>query len=114
VDSSAHDERWRRKRSLWLIAAFVPFGIATWIGFLFLAARSGEQRRFVWATAYGVAAIVVLLVLNTESTSGTLSTRDLVGLFGGLALWGAGLGHAIRENRRWLAELANPEPWHTV
>jgi hypothetical protein len=97
---------WRLRQSAWVLTA-LGLGLTTWIGFLYVGARSGRTR-WLWAAgAYGAGAlaIIVLDVMtpvdeNGDSEPGSWQTTVGIALL--MFVWIGGLVHALLANRDWL------------
>jgi hypothetical protein len=87
--------------------AALPFGLTTWIGFLYIGMRA-ERRAWLWAAAgYGAAAlsILVLAAVSPAEPGGRSADGTWQSTLGAIALattWFGGCVHALVANRAWL------------
>jgi serine/threonine protein kinase len=97
---------WRLRRSAWVLTS-LPFGLTTWVGFLFVG-LSAQRSSWLWAAgAYAAGAgllLVLILATPTDSTGAPTpgSWQDTLSATTMAILWVGGFVHALLANRRWL------------
>lgn len=107
---SISDPKWRRRHSAWLLAPILGAGILTFVGFLYVAARTRKKQWWKFALGYTLAsALIMVLMETTKSANGSGSDWG-----SGLAMtvWFGGIVHASLLNREWLRWRATSQPWY--
>jgi DNA uptake protein ComE-like DNA-binding protein len=91
--------RGRRHRGLWVLAAFVPFGLGAWAGFAYAGARAHVTRWKVYAVLYAVGALAAFILPSLVEDD-----TDASSLAGGLiiAVWVLGIGHSFVARPHYL------------
>jgi hypothetical protein len=102
---------WRRRHSLWLIGPIFGFGMVTWASFLYIGWKARRRAWLVAAALYAIATAVGFYFTDgTEGPDGK-SNEWLGGFL--VALWAAGVVHALLSNRTWLTwRSQNSTPWY--
>jgi hypothetical protein len=103
---------WRLRHSAWLLAPILGMGLVSWVGFVYIAART--RRVAWWITALVYTAVGVIAMVLVFSSTGQEDPRLDIGMTLLLLGWLGGTLHAIFLNRdylRWRASLADT-PWY--
>lgn len=105
------DSSWRLRHSAWLLAPILGIGMFTFVGFVYVAARTRNRKLWIIAAAY-CAVSVPLWIMLVQTPTGE-PTSDPVG-FLVLALWLGGTIHGIFVNREYLRWRAASRPWYST
>jgi Protein kinase domain len=111
---------WKLRHSLWILPTLLPFAMGTWLSFCYIGVRHGCRSWLGAAGAYLVLVVTgfTLLISGPQpvvhtngSVTGGQSAASTAGLIILLALWAAGIIHAVWVNvSTRLPLLANGEP----
>lgn len=108
------DRKWRLRHSIWMVGPILSLGILTWASFLYIGVKARRPDWLIAGVIYAIAAGVLFFFTDeTPSPAGTPGgAADWVG--GSiLALWVAGIVHAVLSNKSWLRWRArNTLPWY--
>jgi len=103
---------WRIRHSAWLLAPILGFGLFSWIGFVYVAARTRRVAWWITAAVYTDAGVTAMVLISIST--GQQDPRLDIGVTLLLIGWLGGTLHAIFLNRdylRWRATRAD-EPWY--
>ena len=95
--------------------AALPFGLTTWIGFLYIGLRA-DRRAWLWAAGgYGAAALSILVLaavspVEPDGRSADGAWQSTVGAIVLATTWFGGCVHALVANRAWLDRRVLREP----
>ncbi|GAA1195172.1 ComEA family DNA-binding protein [Pseudonocardia alaniniphila] len=107
------DRAWRIRHSIWLLGPIVGIGIITWASFLYVGTKASRRD---WQIAGGLyAAATAAIFFFTDGTEGPNGKPNewLGGVM--LALWAAGIVHAVLSNKSWLRwRSQNHAPWYAA
>jgi Protein kinase domain len=95
---------WRLRRSAWLLLA-LPFGLTTWIGFMYVGLRANRKSWLRAAAAYGAGVVVMLAfaIAAPEDPDGQATGwQNTVGTILLVVIWFGGMAHALAANVTWL------------
>jgi serine/threonine protein kinase len=88
---------WKLRHSLWMLPT-VLFGLATWVSFGYIGARHQRRSWLIAAAVYLILDVLVFVLLALTPFSGPGIDWGLDGTFLLLALWPAGIIHALAVN----------------
>jgi serine/threonine protein kinase len=88
---------WTLAHSLWILPT-LAFGLFTWVSFGYIGTRHGRLSWLAVGGAYLAAEITSVALLVSSPDTGT-SPGDVIGFLILLALWPAGIIHALWVNR---------------
>lgn len=113
-DQLLADRKWRLRHSIWMVGAILGLGILTWASFLYIGFKARRPDWLIASVIYAIAAGVLFYFTDeTPLPAGTPGgDADWVG--GSIvALWVAGIVHAVLSNKSWLRWRArNTLPWY--
>jgi hypothetical protein len=88
---------WKLRHSLWMLP-IVPFGLGTWISFGYIGARHQRRSWLVAAAVYLILDVLGLVFVVMSPISGPETDWGLIAGFLFLAMWPAGVIHALAVN----------------
>jgi uncharacterized membrane protein YqaE (UPF0057 family) len=88
---------WLLLHSLWVLPTLL-FGLATWVSFGYLAVRHHRLSWLLASLCYLTAEIAGLALVGASPERGPIPARGWAGLILMLAVWSAGIIHALWVN----------------
>lgn len=102
---------WRITHSVWSLWTFLTFGLATWIGFLYIGIRARNTRWLLFGLLWFVVSTAVLIVTPTSEDGQPTSDWTAVGVMG---LWVLAIVHTARTLPTWWRwRQEHPPVWTT-
>ena len=104
---------WRLRHSIWLLAPILGFGMLTWAAFLYIGTKA---KRWDWLAAGALYAIATaFLFYVTDGTEGPQGKPNEWLGSALIAVWAAGIVHALLSNKAWLRwRSQNLTPWYAA
>lgn len=108
------DRKWRLRHSVWMLGPILGFGFITWASFLYVGVKARRRDWVIAGVSYAIVVGVLFYFIDgTQPPSDAAAPSD--DWVGGalLAVWVAGIVHAILSNKSWLRWRArNTRPWY--
>lgn len=104
--------KWRLRHSAWLLAPILGIGLFSWVGFVYVAARTKKRRWWIISAIYAALAASLFVLDEANRSTGVQAFADVGGLVL-LATWIGGVIHAVILNKEYLRWRASVVPWYT-
>ncbi|ALU39029.1 hypothetical protein AS188_03890 [Kocuria flava] len=104
--------KWRLRHSAWLLAPILGLGLFSWVGFVYVAARTRKRRWWVIAAIYAGLGVLLFVLDEAARSTGVQAFADVGGLLL-LGTWVGGVIHAFILNKEYLRWRASLVPWYT-
>jgi Helix-hairpin-helix motif len=92
----------------WLLFAFVPFGITTWVAFLYIGIRARRAQWLAWSALYAAMFVAYVALVGIGGTGSGLA---LAGVLIGVLAWVGGGAHAAAISSQAVRRMGGrPDP----